>query len=53
MRYTELYDLCCRYHRKGVRITQHDGRVHVGTITRVSRDKVWIMPSGGYGGYGL
>ena len=53
MRYTELYDLCCRYNKKSVRIKQHDGRVHVGTITRVSRDKVWIMPSSGYGGFGL
>lgn len=48
-----LYDICCRYHGKNVRITCRDGSVHHGEITRVSRDMVWIRPIGNAGGYGL
>jgi len=36
-----------------VRIHCNDGKVHVGEITRVDRDKVWIRPRGNMGGYGL
>lgn len=50
---TDFYDLCCRYHGQKVRITCRDGRVHVGEITRVNRDMVWIRPADGLGGYGL
>lgn len=60
-----MYDLCCRYHGKTVRICGRDGRVHIGEITRVDRQNVWLRPNrrgfgygfggygyGGYGGYG-
>lgn len=53
MSQTDFYNLCCRYHGRNVRITCRDGRVHVGEITRVTRDMVWIRPEGGLGGYGL
>jgi len=49
----QIYDQCCRFHGRTVRITCNDGRVHVGEITRVNRDMVWIRPTGGLGGYGL
>ena len=49
---TNLYNVCCRYHGKTVRITCRDGRVHTGTITRTNRDMVWIQPTGNLGGYG-
>ncbi|MFC7686052.1 hypothetical protein [Ureibacillus sp. GCM10028918] len=49
----EAYDLCCRHIGKRVHITEKCGRRHVGTITRVDRDMVWIMPSRGFGGFGL
>jgi hypothetical protein len=48
-----LYNICCRYHGRNVRITCRDGSVHVGEITRVGRDMVWIRPNGNTGGYGL
>lgn len=50
-----MYDMCCQYHGKRVRITDNQGRVHVGTITRVDRRQVWLMPDRGmgYGGYGF
>ncbi|QOV09498.1 hypothetical protein JNUCC6_12585 [Viridibacillus arvi] len=48
-----VYDQCCNHHGKTVRITCHNGRVHVGRITRVERDMVWIQPAGGLGGFGL
>lgn len=47
-----VYDLCCKYHGKVVRITDRTGRVHVGQITRVSRSMVWIRPNSNLGGYG-
>ena len=53
MSQTGLYDMCCRYHGRNVRITCRDGSVHHGEITRVSRDMVWIRPNGNTGGYGL
>ena len=49
----DYYDLCCRYHGKKVRITDKQGRVHVGQITRVNRQMVWIQPDSNYGGYGF
>ena len=36
-----------------MRITCRDGRVHVGEITRVNRNIVWIRPDAEFGGYGL
>ncbi|KOO48085.1 hypothetical protein AMD00_21050 [Viridibacillus arvi] len=48
-----IYNQCCNHHGKIVRITCHDGRVHVGRITRVERDMVWIQPNRGLGGFGL
>ncbi|QCR34097.1 hypothetical protein [Lysinibacillus sp. SGAir0095] len=49
----EAYDLCCRHMGKRVCITEKCGRKHYGTITRVDRDMVWIMPNRGFGGFGL
>ncbi|MCA0971474.1 hypothetical protein LCM20_12785 [Halobacillus litoralis] len=46
-----MYDRCCRYIGKDVRLT-HEGRVHYGRVTRVDRNYVWIRPSRGPGGYG-
>lgn len=51
-----IYDLCCRYEGRDVRINCRDGRVHAGRITRVDRENVWILPQekhGGCYGYGL
>ncbi|RSK27268.1 hypothetical protein EJF36_10460 [Bacillus sp. HMF5848] len=51
-----MYELCCKYHGKVVRIEDRNGRVHVGRITRVSREKVYIQPTGAgrnLGGYGF
>ena len=42
MNQNELYNLCCSYHGKRVRISDREGRVHVGEVTRVSRNMVWI-----------
>jgi hypothetical protein len=53
MYHSNLYSQCCRYHGQKVRITCRDGSVHVGEITRVSRDMVWIRPDENLGGYGL
>jgi hypothetical protein len=52
MPYSNMYSLCHKHHGKAVRITCHDGKVHVGKITRVTREHVWIRPSGGLGGFG-
>lgn len=49
----DVYNLCCRYHGKMVRVRCRDGRVHVGEITRVNRNMVWVRPYDGVGGYGL
>lgn len=38
------YDLCCRYQGQVVKINEHSGREHLGRITRVSDDRVWIDP---------
>jgi hypothetical protein len=51
----DMYGLCCRYEGKVVRINEHGGRVHMGRITRVSPNRVYIQPMGprgGLGGYG-
>lgn len=53
MNRSDLYNQCCSYHGQRVRITCRDGRVHVGEITRVSRNTVWIRPDDEFGGYGL
>jgi hypothetical protein len=52
MAQSNWYNQCCRYHGRKVRITCRDGRVHVGEITRVNREMVWIRPASGLGGYG-
>lgn len=51
------YDLCCRYRGSMVRINDRFGKVHVGRITRVTRNRVYIQPllrrpGFGYGYYG-
>ncbi len=51
--YNDMYNMCCQYHGKRVRITDNQGNVHVGTITRVDRRQVWLMPDRGMGGYGF
>lgn len=53
MNQNELYNLCCRYYGKRVRIVDREGRVHLGEVTRVSRNMVWIRPDEDLGGYGL
>lgn len=53
MNQSNVYDLCCRYHGQRVRITCQDGSQHVGKITRVDRDIVWMQPDEDLGGYGL
>ena len=53
MNQNEVYNLCCSYHGKRVRISDREGRVHVGEVTRVSRNMVWIRPDQDLGGYGL
>lgn len=53
MNQNELYNLCCKYHGKRVRIVDREGRVHHGEVTRVSRNMVWIRPNEDLGGYGL
>lgn len=47
-----VYDLCCKYQGKVVRITDRTGRVYVGEITKVTRNMVWILPTSNIGGYG-
>ncbi|RDY67989.1 hypothetical protein DXT76_18840 [Halobacillus trueperi] len=47
-----IYGLCCRYKGRSVRIAGRDGRVHFGSITRVSPHQVWLLPSRGPGGFG-
>ncbi|MBO9129080.1 hypothetical protein [Bacillus sp. 165] len=56
----ELYDVCCRYHGRVVRIEDRSGKVHFGKIVGVTDDSVMFRPlrkksrmSGGfhYGGY--
>lgn len=49
----QAYDLCCKYHGKMVCITDRRGNKHIGRITKVDRDMVWILPNRGRGGYGL
>lgn len=53
MSQSDLYNICCRYHGRNVRITLNDGSFHVGKVTRISRNMVWIQPIGNTGGYGL
>jgi hypothetical protein len=40
----ELYDICCRYHGRVVRIEDRSGRVHFGRITDVAKDSVIFRP---------
>ncbi|KHE71501.1 hypothetical protein [Halobacillus sp. BBL2006] len=47
-----MYGLCCRYKGRMVRMTCRDGRTHVGRITRVDRQHVWLQPAGNYGAFG-
>ncbi|MGE7664635.1 hypothetical protein ACQKMN_02860 [Ureibacillus composti] len=53
MNHGEVYDLCCSFKGKRVCITDRNGRKHVGHITRIERDIVWIMPDRDCGGYGV
>jgi hypothetical protein len=54
----DYYNLCCRYQGRHVRINDRNGNVHVGRISRVTRNQVFIQPTrhhrgnNGYGGYG-
>lgn len=48
-----VYNLCCQYHGKRVRITDNQGNVHVGSITKVNRRMVWIQPDERFGGLGI
>lgn len=53
MNINDAYNLCCQYQGKRVRITDKQGKVHVGHITKVDKRQVWLMPDGRYGGYGI
>lgn len=53
MSHSQVYNLCCRYHGKRVRITDKQGKVHVGKITKVDQNMVWIRPENNFGGYGF
>lgn len=53
MSHSDIYTTCCHYKGKRVCITDKKGRRHVGRITKIDRDKVWIMPDRDYGGYGF
>ncbi len=53
MNRNDAYNMCCQYHGKRVRITDKQGRLHVGRITKVDNRQVWLMPDGKYGGYGI
>ncbi|MBM6618148.1 hypothetical protein [Bacillus suaedaesalsae] len=47
-----MYGLCCQYQGKVVRIREHNGREHIGRITRVSPNRVYIESNGPRGGFG-
>ncbi|TGB02403.1 hypothetical protein [Halobacillus salinus] len=47
-----MYHRCCRFQGREVALTDRDGRVHYGTITRVDPNYVWLRPRRGPGGYG-
>ncbi len=47
-----MYGLCCQYHGKIVKISDRSGRIHIGRITRVSTNRVYIEPIGSAGGLG-
>ena len=49
----QVYNLCCKYHGQRVRITDKQGKVHVGKITKVDQNMVWIRPENNFGGYGF
>lgn len=43
------YDLCCRHQGKVVTIYEKTGRVHVGRITSVDQQFVYLEPVSGHG----
>jgi hypothetical protein len=47
------YHLCCRYQGRVVRINDRYGNVHMGQITRVTRNRVYIQPLRRRGGFGF
>ncbi|RHW34989.1 hypothetical protein D1B33_13170 [Lysinibacillus yapensis] len=49
----QVYDMCCRNMGKRAYIMEKNGRKHVGRITKVDRNMVWIMPDRRMGGYGI
>ncbi|MCY8490813.1 hypothetical protein [Bacillus atrophaeus] len=51
----KYYHLCRKHQGKVARITEKNGRVHVGRITHVTNSKVFITPvhQSGPGGFGL
>ena len=53
MNRNDAYNLRCQYQGRRVRITDKQGNTHVGRITKVDNRRVWIMPDGNYGGYGI
>ncbi len=48
----DYHSLCRRYTGKTVKITDRSGKVHVGRISRVSGEKVYIEPLKSRRGYG-
>lgn len=47
----QAYNLCCKYQGRHVRITDNRNNVHVGRITKVDNNQVWLLPDNcdGYG----
>lgn len=50
---TEIHDRCRRYMGDRVVITEKCGRRHIGRLTRVDREMVWIIPEREFGRYGI
>lgn len=47
------YSQCCRYHGQVVRIQDKSGREHIGRVSRVTEDRVYLDSpyDSRYGGY--
>ncbi|OLN22234.1 hypothetical protein BTO30_10830 [Domibacillus antri] len=50
---TSMYKRCCHYDGKIVRLTEHDGKIHIAEMTNVNREFVWLRPVGNWRGFGL
>lgn len=48
-----IHHFCNKNMGRKVVIIEKCGRRHMGTLTRVDRDMVWIMPEGNFCRYGM